>query len=129
MNVAYYFSVGTSSESEEEIVFQRKNRKKNVLKSPDVSLNRENKRQEKQKSKKVKHQTKNPLCMYSYFCLHRLRMIVILNHRFMPSENVDTRLTWLVRALVMKKENNMNLFMEDIFKHSLFFQVVGKCSY
>ncbi|NXK49685.1 FANCM protein, partial [Chauna torquata] len=27
---------GTSSESEEEIVFQRKNRKKNVLKSPDV---------------------------------------------------------------------------------------------
>lgn len=52
MNVAYYFSVGTSSESEEEIVFQRKNRKINVLKSPEVSLNRENKRQEKQKARK-----------------------------------------------------------------------------
>jgi len=33
-------SVGTSSESEEEIVFQRKNRRNNVLRSPDVSLKR-----------------------------------------------------------------------------------------
>jgi len=44
------FSVGTSSDSEEEIVFQRKNRKKkNVLESPDVSL-----RKTKRKDKKSK---------------------------------------------------------------------------
>ncbi|NXB90595.1 FANCM protein, partial [Vidua chalybeata] len=41
-------AAGPSSDSEEEIIFQRKNRiKKNVLKSPDVSLREEN-RQEKQ---------------------------------------------------------------------------------
>lgn len=65
------FSVGTSSESEEEIVFQRKNRKKkNVLKSPDVSLGKrkKKKRQEKQNDKEVKHQTKNTLCNYE-LCL------------------------------------------------------------
>ncbi|NXV47250.1 FANCM protein, partial [Uria aalge] len=51
-------AAGTSSESEEEIVFQRKNRKKkNVLKSPDVSLRKRkkkkktNKKDEKQNDK------------------------------------------------------------------------------
>ncbi|NXX19295.1 FANCM protein, partial [Podargus strigoides] len=65
---------GTSSESEEEIVFQRKNReKKNVLKSPDVSLRKIKiiiikKRREKRNDKEVRQ--KSPLQLH--FCLfHR----------------------------------------------------------
>lgn len=56
-------------------------------------------------------------------------MIVILNRRFVPSENVDSHLAWLVSALVRQKKNNAKLFIQYIFKHLLFLQSLGKCSY
>lgn len=100
------FPLGTSSDSEEEIVFQRKNRKKmNVLASPDVSLRGKTKIKKKnQNDREVKHQNKNPLCIDADFCLHRLRTRVILSHRFEPSENVGTRFPWSVSALGRRNE-------------------------
>ncbi|NXX05291.1 FANCM protein, partial [Larus smithsonianus] len=53
-------AAGTSSESEEEIVFQRQNRKKkNVLKSPDVSLRKRKKTQQKKRQKDEKQNDKS----------------------------------------------------------------------
>ncbi|NXJ80145.1 FANCM protein, partial [Trogon melanurus] len=67
---------GTSSESEEEIVFRRKNRnKKNVLKSPDVSLIKKKEIKKgggkKKDNRSQMTNTKTPLCNCICFCLRR----------------------------------------------------------
>ncbi|NXF54019.1 FANCM protein, partial [Oceanites oceanicus] len=61
---------GTSSESEEEIVFQRKNRKKkNVLKSPDVSLRKRKKKKKDTRSKMTSQTPKQKSSFQLYLFL------------------------------------------------------------